>query len=101
MMSSPGQLYLIAGRRDGIIANEFADELIDLCKVNLTQDGAPTSCPLTLASSRARSGLMGDFARVAPVYTGSFSAAAGVYVSPRSWCAWRRATRTESGCEAT
>lgn len=73
-----GQLYLIGGRRDGIIANPNADELIDLYKVNLTASGAPQSCPLSWVRSRQ----MGDSAWGEFQYTGSFSAAAGVYVSP-------------------
>jgi hypothetical protein len=73
-----GQLFLIGGRRDGIIANPNADELIDLYKVNLTASGAPQACPLTWVRSRQ----MGDSAWGEFQYTGSFSAAAGVYVSP-------------------
>jgi hypothetical protein len=73
-----GQLYLIGGRRDGIIANPNADELIDLYKVNLTASGAPQTCPLNWVRSRQ----MGDSAWGEFQYTGSFSAAAGVYASP-------------------
>lgn len=73
-----GQLYMIGGRRDGIIANPNADELIDLYKVNLTPSGAPAACPFNFVRSRQ----MGDAAWGEFQYTGSFSAAAGVYVSP-------------------
>lgn len=73
-----GQLYLIGGRRDGIIANPLADELLDLYKVNLTAEGIPETCPLTYVRSRQ----MGDQAWGDFLYTGSFSAGSGVYVSP-------------------
>jgi|GEM_PF-2197621 len=77
--SLDGPLYLVGGRRDGIIANDFVDEYLDLYQVNATADGLiPGSCPF----SHVDRNTMGTTSWGPNFYTGSFSAGSSVYVSP-------------------
>lgn len=75
-----GPLFLVGGRRNGLILNSFADdeEYLDLYEVHLTSEGAPKTCPLTHVRSK-NMGIIswGGFTR-----TGSFAAGSSVYVSP-------------------
>lgn len=73
-----GPLFLVAGRRDGVIVNPFVDEVLDLYDVHLNDDGIPEACPL----SNVRHRTMGRTGWNEPWQTGSFAAASGVYVSP-------------------
>jgi hypothetical protein len=73
-----GRLYLLGGRRDGLIVNPFADEYLELYRVNLTSSGAPGACPLTFVSRKTvDTDAWGNEGTVS-----SFAAAGGVYVSP-------------------
>lgn len=76
--SLDGQLYLVGGRRDGIIANPLADEYLDLYRVNLTSGGVPAPCPLTHVISK----IVSEDSWATEEEVSSLAAAAGVYVSP-------------------
>jgi hypothetical protein len=76
--SLDGQLYLIGGRRDGVIIDPTADEYLDLYKVNVSSTGIPDACPLSWLETKE----MGDDPWGNEIRTSTFAAAAGVYVSP-------------------
>jgi hypothetical protein len=73
-----GPLYLLAGRRDGLIVNPFADEYLDLYEVHLSAEALPEPCPLTHVASKTMD--IDAWGNEGTVST--FSAASGVYVSP-------------------
>lgn len=75
-----GPLFLFGGRRDGAIVNPFAEEYLDVYRVNMTPDGLPADCPLSKIDAGTRE--TGEDSMGEPFNTGTFSAASGVYVSP-------------------